>query len=73
MPDQARLHFVLSVLRDLNVELKSVNAVKSADPVLGDPGTRHEERFMTELARTSLPIPHRDHVGLITYDAGRHL
>jgi hypothetical protein len=39
VPDQTRLHFVLSVLRDLNVELKSVNAVKSADPVLEGPGT----------------------------------
>jgi hypothetical protein len=39
VPDQARLHFVLSVLRDLNVELKSVNAVKSADPALEGPGT----------------------------------
>jgi hypothetical protein len=39
VPDQARLHFVLSVLRDLNVELKSVNAVKSADPALDGPGT----------------------------------
>ena len=38
VPDQARLHFVLSVLRDLNVELKSVNAVKSADPALDGPG-----------------------------------
>jgi len=34
VPDQARLHFVLSVLRDLNVELKSVNAVESADSAL---------------------------------------
>jgi hypothetical protein len=38
VPDQARLHSVLSVLRDLNVELKSVNAVKSADPALDGPG-----------------------------------
>ena len=39
VPDQARLHFVLSVLRDLNVDLKSVNAVKSADPALDGPET----------------------------------
>jgi hypothetical protein len=38
VPDQARLHSVLSVLRDINVELKSVNAVKSADPALDRPG-----------------------------------
>jgi hypothetical protein len=38
VPDQARLHFVLSVLRDLNVELKAVNAVKSADSALDGPG-----------------------------------
>ena len=34
-----KLRDVLSVLRDLNVELKSVNAVKSADPILDGPGT----------------------------------
>ncbi len=29
VPDQARLHSLLGVLRDLNIELKSVNAVTS--------------------------------------------
>jgi hypothetical protein len=31
VPDQARLHFVLSVLRDLNVELTSVRAVETPE------------------------------------------
>jgi hypothetical protein len=44
VPDQARLHFVLSTLRDLNVELKSVNAMDAADPVLGGPGTTPHDR-----------------------------
>lgn len=30
VPDQARLHSLLGVLRDLNIELKSVSAVASA-------------------------------------------
>jgi hypothetical protein len=33
VPDQARLHFVLSVLRDLNVELTSVRAVEPPESV----------------------------------------
>jgi hypothetical protein len=33
VPDQARLHFVLSVLRDLNVELTSVRAVEPPESI----------------------------------------
>jgi hypothetical protein len=33
VPDQARLHFVLSILRDLNVELVSVKAVESPEAI----------------------------------------
>ncbi len=45
VPDQARLHSLLEVLRDLNIELKSVSALGSAgeSPVLGaDRSTRGE-------------------------------
>jgi hypothetical protein len=37
LPDQARLHYVLSVLRDLNIELKSVKALDSPDPAHPQP------------------------------------
>ncbi|MGP0029037.1 MAG: hypothetical protein ACLPVF_00860 [Acidimicrobiales bacterium] len=36
VPDQARLHGVLELLRDLNIELASLNPVPSQDPLPGD-------------------------------------
>src|ERR1035438_4755913 len=34
-----------------------------------DTGTQAKDRLMNDIARTSLPIPDQEHVGLITYDA----
>jgi hypothetical protein len=33
VPDQARLHSLLTVLRDLNIELRSVRAVETSEAV----------------------------------------
>ncbi len=45
VPDQARLHSLLAVLRDLNIELKSVSAVNAAkdDSALGADGSTQGE------------------------------
>jgi hypothetical protein len=37
VPDQARLHSVFELLRDLNIELASVNPMPSEDPDHRDP------------------------------------
>jgi len=39
VPDQARLHSVLEILRDLNIELASVNPTPAPDHGAGGPGT----------------------------------
>ena len=39
VPDQARLHSVLEILRDLNIELTSVNPLPAGGPDLGAGGT----------------------------------
>ena len=39
VPDQARLHSLLELLRDLNIELTSVNPVRSGKPDRSDGGS----------------------------------
>ncbi len=41
VPDQARLYSLLGVLRDLNIELKSVNAVEMSSADGADGGTNY--------------------------------
>lgn len=47
VPDQARLHSVLEILRDLNIELTSVNPAPALDPDLGAGGTGHHGHDLT--------------------------
>ncbi len=73
VPDQARLHSVLELLRDLNIELASVNPAPAASEQAAAPrpARPHPPKGtpVTDISRSNLPIPHRHHVGLTTYDA----